>query len=74
MRPRSLLPASLLALAVAGAGALAVPPATAATSPCAHQRRIDVPRAPMQKTACLDDLTTAGTVAAATPTSTTGPA
>jgi hypothetical protein len=63
MRPRSLLPASLLALAVAGAGALAVPPATAATSPCAHQRRIDVPGAPMQKTACLDDLTTAGTVA-----------
>jgi predicted esterase len=30
---------------------------------CLHQSRVDVPRAEVQKLACLDDLTTAGTVA-----------
>ena len=34
-----------------------------ASGHCAHQRRIDVPRAPMQQVDCLDDLTTASTVA-----------
>jgi len=42
------------------------PPRAAATEQtgdrhCSRQRRIDVPRAPMQKEACLDDLTTEGT-------------
>ena len=40
---------------------------------CAHQARIDVPHAPMQQVDCLDDLTTAATVAPATPTPRTGP-
>lgn len=44
-------------------------PSDAATAParasghCAHQGRIDVPRAPRQQVDCLDDLTTASTVA-----------
>ncbi len=45
-------------------GLLAVPAAsTAATERphCAGERRIDVPRAEVQETSCLDDLTTAGT-------------
>ncbi|HET6626676.1 MAG TPA: tannase/feruloyl esterase family alpha/beta hydrolase [Nocardioidaceae bacterium] len=47
--------------------ALSVVPAEAklnsAPGHCAKQQKIDVPGAEVQKTACLDDLTTAGTVA-----------
>ncbi len=50
-----------LALLVAATGTLAAAPAQA-SGPCAHQARIDVPRAQMQKKACLDDLTTKGTL------------
>ncbi len=56
---------SLLALtALLGpVGLSAVPTATArSTAPvCDRQARIDVPRAEVQRTACLEDLTTAGT-------------
>ena len=70
MRSRTLLPAVTLALAVAGTAALSVvlpvvpaPAEAAGPAGCVRQSRIDVPRAELQKTACLDDLTTAGTVA-----------
>ena len=61
MRSRTLLATLALALGTTG---LATPsgPADAAPS-CARQSRIDVPGAQVQKTACLGDLTTAGTVA-----------
>ena len=52
-------------LAIGGALATAAP--AAADKPqgghCARQTKIEVPGAEMQKVACLDDLTTAGTVA-----------
>ena len=51
-----------LAVVLTGTVALTSAPAGAATS-CSHQQRIDVPGAERQKTACLTDLTTAGTVA-----------
>ena len=57
---RRLLGTLCLALA---ASTLTVAPAFAASDPCVRQSRIDVPGAEVQKTACLDDLTTAGTVA-----------
>jgi Tannase and feruloyl esterase len=53
----------LALVAAVSAAAMTVVPAQAAPGHCAHQGRIDVPRAQVQKTACLDDLTTAGTVA-----------
>ena len=57
-----------LAAALALAGPLALPASSAAPAPsgdqhCARQARLDVPEAAQQKKACLDDLTTAGTVA-----------
>ena len=65
MRPRSLtLPVAAAALVLATPALSAVPAeARAATTAghCAHQGRIEVPRAARQKKACLDDLTTAGT-------------
>jgi hypothetical protein len=62
------LAAPVAAVAIAlGTTALSVVPAEATKdSPpghCARESRIDLPRAEVQKTACLDDLTTAGTVA-----------
>lgn len=60
---------------VLGASTLAASPPAATAAPtasvaraavgahCARQSRIDVPGAEVQETACLDDLTTAGTVA-----------
>jgi tannase/feruloyl esterase len=61
MRSRTLL--ATLALTLGATGLATLPgPADAAPS-CARQSRIDVPGAEVQKTACLDDLTTAGTVA-----------
>jgi len=57
---RALGVAVLVAGTVAGAGAL---PATAAGASCAGQQRIAVPQAAKQVTACLTDVTTAGTVA-----------
>ncbi|MGH3361036.1 MAG: tannase/feruloyl esterase family alpha/beta hydrolase [Nocardioides sp.] len=68
MRP--LLPLILLTALLAGyplAGTSQAAPETATASPsgprhCARMGRIHVPRAPMQKQACLDDLTTASTV------------
>ncbi len=56
------LPAGML-IAAAAVSAVPADARTAAQPPrhCAGQARIDVPRAAMQKTACLDDLTTAGT-------------
>ena len=58
-----------LGMSVVGAASAAmvlaaVPPlaAGAADGHCRGQKRIEVPRAPMQEVACLDDLTTAGTV------------
>ena len=62
MRPLGKPAATLAALAVAAATLSGIAPATAAPS-CARQQRIDVPHAEKQVTACLDDLTTAGTVA-----------
>jgi hypothetical protein len=64
----------LLALALGASTLAASPPAAPAASAasvataavgahCAREGRIDVPRAEVQETACLDDLTTAGTVA-----------
>lgn len=70
--PLSRTPAHLvslgLAAALATAGPIALPASSApdvaaAAGHCAHQARLDVPRAEKQETACLDDLTTAGTVA-----------
>ena len=52
--------ASLLAAPSPSDGATA---RARASGHCAHQGRIDVPRAPMQQVDCLDDLTTASTVA-----------
>ena len=66
MLPRVLASAGLLL----GSLLLAVPssarppsPSASAAGPghCAHQDRVDVPDAAKQETACLDDLTTAGT-------------
>jgi hypothetical protein len=62
---RRLLGTLCLALATS---TLAVAPADAATTiaaadPCTRQSRIHVPGAEQQTTACLEDLTTAGTVA-----------
>src|SRR5688572_30419081 len=65
---RAVPPALALVLA-----AMAAPLATLATAPpgaaapperghCARQARVDVPRAEVQETACLADLTTAGTL------------
>ncbi len=51
---------STLTLAVVPAEA-GPPEPVSSTGHCARIARIDVPRAPMQKTACLEDLTTAGT-------------
>ena len=56
----ALLLGSLLVLAGA---TTASPAGAAAPRHCASQSRIDVPHAPMQQVDCLDDLTTAGTVA-----------
>ncbi|QZY30302.1 tannase/feruloyl esterase family alpha/beta hydrolase [Nocardioides coralli] len=48
---------------LAAPAAISVEPAVASAGPghCAREARIDVPRAEVQETACLDDLTTAGT-------------
>jgi hypothetical protein len=66
--PRLQNPAIALSTAAIalGAGVLSVPPAGAESAAgdaghCAGQSRIDVPRAPVQEVACLEDLTTAGT-------------
>ena len=62
----------LATLVVLAASLTAVPASAAPTGAesasgaprhCARMGRVDVPRAPMQKKACLDDLTTASTVA-----------
>ena len=56
--------ALLLGSLLVPAGATTASPAgAAAPRHCASQSRIDVPHAPMQQVDCLDDLTTAGTVA-----------
>ncbi len=65
MTPRRLsLPAALAVAALAGS-LLVSAPASSEAEPahCARMSELDVPRAPMQKVACLDDLTTASTVA-----------
>ena len=64
-RAAGLLLAPLLtpALALATPSVAASDPPRAAPGHCAHQGRIDVPHAPMQQIDCLDDLTTASTVA-----------
>ena len=70
MAPRSVAYAALLVSALlvpaaaltVSSGAAAVA-GTAAAAHCAHRARIDVPDAPMQQADCLDDLTTASTVA-----------
>ncbi len=58
--------AALIATAVAGT-LLAASPAAASppdtSGHCGHLERLHVPHAPVQQVACLDDLTTAGTVA-----------
>ena len=54
--------AAALGTAAIATTSLSVVPAEAATA-CARQHRIDVPGAEKQTTYCLDDLTTAGTVA-----------
>lgn len=62
--PRSVL-ATLTALVATTVLVTAAPPATAdkpGGGHCARQSKIAVPGAEMQKVACLDDLTTAGTV------------
>lgn len=60
-----LLLLSLLSIAAPDASSAALPTSASAAprGHCAHQGRIKVPRAPEQKLACLDDLTTASTVA-----------
>ncbi len=60
MRSRTLLATLALALGTTGLATLSGPAAAAPS--CARQSRIDVPAAQVQKTACLGDLTTAGTV------------
>jgi len=69
MAPRSVAYAALLVSALlvpaavtVSSGAAAVA-GTAAAAHCAHRARIDVPDAPVQQADCLDDLTTASTVA-----------
>jgi len=58
---RSLLGPVLIASTLVGASAppVALASAVAPDRHCAHQGRIDVPKAPMQRVDCLDDLTTA---------------
>lgn len=74
MRPTTMSPRTVLvavaALAMTASLTVAAPQASAdrqSDKPggghCARQSKITVPGAEMQKTACLDDLTTAGTVA-----------
>ncbi len=63
MRLSRKLSYAALTLAVAGPLALTTGPSSAGTRHCVHQARLDVPRAEVQKADCLDDLTTAGTVA-----------
>lgn len=62
---RTLTTASATAAAALATSLLAVPaqasPVPAAAGHCAREARIAVPRAEVQQTACLDDLTTAGT-------------
>lgn len=55
---------ALLALVLAPLSSVAAPPevASAGDRHCARIGSVDVPRAPMQKVACLDDLTTSSTV------------
>ena len=62
MRLSRKLSYAALALVAAGPLLVTVGPSTADPRHCAHQARIDVPRAEVQKSACLDDLTTAGTL------------
>ena len=52
-----------LLLAVPASGTASGTSAGSSSGHCARQARIDVPRAPMQQVDCLDDLTTASTVA-----------
>ncbi|MBB6629399.1 tannase/feruloyl esterase family alpha/beta hydrolase [Nocardioides sp. KIGAM211] len=71
MLTRTLATAGLLVGSLLVATPVGAAPAPTAATPsvavaaqaghCARQGRIDVPRAPMQKADCLDDLTTAGT-------------
>jgi hypothetical protein len=64
-RPRLAALATTAALAL-GTALLSAPPAHAdkpQAGHCSRQSKISVPGAQMQKVACLDDLTTAGTVA-----------
>ncbi len=69
MAPRSVAYAALLVSALLVPAAVTVSPGaaavvgTAAAAHCAHRARIDVPDAPVQQADCLDDLTTASTVA-----------
>ncbi len=64
MRPTARLSAATATLLLSTAALAVVPTqASADTAVCAGQDAIDVPRAEAQKVACLDDLTTAGTVA-----------
>jgi hypothetical protein len=62
MRPSRKLSYAALALSAAGSLLMTAGPSTAGPRHCAHQGRIDVPRAEVQEAACLDDLTTAGTL------------
>ncbi len=62
MRPSRRLSYAALALSAAGSLLMTAGPSTAGPRHCAHQGRIDVPRAEVQEAACLDDLTTAGTL------------
>jgi hypothetical protein len=62
MRLSRKLSYAALALVAAGPLLVTVGPSTADPRHCVHQARIDVPRAEVQKSACLDDLTTAGTL------------
>ena len=58
-----LLGATMLAVVPAEAQGGAAVSAKPASRHCVRQSRVDVPHAEVQKLACLDDLTTAGTVA-----------
>ncbi|WP_219635595.1 tannase/feruloyl esterase family alpha/beta hydrolase [Nocardioides ungokensis] len=58
-----LLTSLLGSLAVAPSPSGAAPAPTRGGGHCVHQSRIDVPGAPVQRVDCLDDLTTASTVA-----------
>jgi hypothetical protein len=64
-RRRLLAALSSAAVLVTGTALTAAAPAAAdkPTGHCARQSKVDVPGAEVQKVACLDDLTTAGTVA-----------